>query len=161
MSETLNFFNRIKLNMKIKLIFKLFLLLTVFNAVNAEVAQKEITILGCPWIIPNTMTITKHEKSKSISIVSKFTKDPNYRLKVIKVIKVQYSKEDLKEFIDSMDIKKTVIGQYNNFNIFSLTSNSNTAVNAVNHVLYESTKGFALVSNFTERERLLITEKCF
>ena len=120
---------------------------------------KEVKLFNCTWDIPDNMSITKIENSNNFNIVSENIA-PTERMKTINVV---FDKKEMAEFLHSMNIEKTNIGQYNiYFNVFSLSSETHPIINKLAPVLYENIKSetFAVLFGFTEAERLKLTNNC-
>ncbi len=143
--------------MKIKFLISSIILLFVINIAHANTT--EIKLFNCIWTIPENMSITKNKDPFEIVILSENLAPGEY----LKTIKVMFNKKDHAEFLNSMNIEKTNVGQYNiYFNVFSLSSETHSVINNLAPVLYENemNETFAVLIGFTEAERLKLTSKC-
>ena len=134
----------------------IFVVLSIFSFSFATDDFTELNALGCVWTIPNTMNIHKNEQTKEINILSKIGSEGGVR-----GISISQNKSELKEYLISSEIEKTIIDQYNsNFNTYRLSSKKDKTVNGLRTVLYENNYSFALVMGFSDKDRYKLTQSC-
>ena len=119
----------------------------------------EISLFGCTWVIPSDMSITRNKNPKRINIVTKESVITS--TSKVRSIIVSYDKKNQEKFLKSMNATITNIGQFNNyFNAYSLYSEKYSFLNNGLYIFYENEEAYGMAANFTEKERLAITEKC-